>query len=193
MKTRIKPPRLFTVIVIGLLIGVAWLIADRPDRAPPRPEPVIPERERADYFMEGFTIHAADESGAWRYRLTADDLYHYPEREVWELTRPEVEMFAATGANWYGTAPRGSAWDEAERVLLHEDVHFWRPESPVNRPLQLDTSELWLYPEEDVAETEEHAILRQDASHTEGVGAKAWLKRQQIELKSEVKGHHELP
>ncbi|ABI57569.1 LPS export ABC transporter periplasmic protein LptC [Alkalilimnicola ehrlichii MLHE-1] len=192
MKTRINPPRLFTLIAVGLLIGVAWLIADRPDREPP-PDPEIPTRERADYFMEGFTIHAADATGRWQYRLSADDLYHFPERGVWSFARPEVEMFAEAGANWYGSAPRGSAWDQGQRVLLHEEVRFWRPESAVNRPLELETRELWFYPGDDRVETEAHAVLRQDTSYTEGVGARAWLDQQRIELQSEVRGHHELP
>lgn len=193
MKTRINPPRLFTLIVAGLLIGVAWLIADRPDRQPPLPDPEIPTRERADYFIEGFTIHAADKTGHWQYRLSADDLYHFPDRGIWSFSHPEMEMFAETGANWYGSAPQGSAWDDGQRVLLHDEVRFWRPESAVNRPLQLDTRELWLYPADDRVETAEHALLRQDASLTEGVGARAWLDRELIELQSEVKAHHELP
>ncbi len=185
-----RSKRWFTLVSAMVLALLAWLMFD--DRPPSQDEAESSPPPDTDYYVAHFTLMGSDASGRWSYRLQAERMLHFPATEHWEFEAPQVEFFSAEGANWYGVAERGRAWDEGEHVLLLGEVNLWRPASEQNPALWLDTSEVHLLPAQNQAHTDQAALLRQDTgSYIQGVGARIWLDQERVELQSRVRARYE--
>lgn len=172
--------------IILALLGW-WLFGERgmePDQAP---------EEAAggpDFYFSGFTLRATDASGAWDYQLESPRVLHFADDDRWELTTPEMEAYMAEGAPWYGQSEHGVAWPDQDLVELQGPVALRRPGTPANRPMEVDTADVSLYPERDYAETAAPTEVRQGQAMMRGVGAKAWMAEDRIEFLSEVEGRY---
>jgi len=180
--------RLLPALTVALLIGLAWWLfgGASPERTASRE--TAKARTLPDYFMDDFVLRAANKNGSWRYDITGKRMVHLPRQGVWKFQSPEIVLFTKRGAPWYGTAPRGKAWNDGNDALLMGKVHFWRPASPANERATIDSSNVALRPNEDYAQTQALTIFHQGSARMQGVGARAYLDQQRIELLSQVRG-----
>ncbi len=189
-----RPDRAWTfrIIVLVLLVAVGWWVLDEDthDPVPADPEEMA---ERPDYFMEDFTLDATGDDGVRRYRLQSPSMEHFIGDDLWLLEHPEVTYFADTGEPWRMRAERGRAWNNVEDVHLEGEVQIRRSGGEHNLPANMDTSEVFLKPERRYAETDEHAVYWRTDARLEGVGVRAWLDEDKLELLSEVRGRYEIP
>lgn len=182
----------FRIVTAALLVAVGWWVLDEETHEPVTADPEEGE-QRPDYFMEEFTLTATGDGGKQRYRLESPHMEHFRGRDEWLVDTPRVTYFADSGKPWRLHAERGRAWNRVEDVHLQGEVTIRRDAGAEHPPANVDTSEVFLKPDQRYAETDEHAVYWRDGVRMEGRGLQAWLDREELDLLSEVQGRYAVP
>ncbi|MFV8835888.1 LPS export ABC transporter periplasmic protein LptC [Aquisalimonas sp.] len=182
----------FRIVAVILLVAVGWWVLDEDTHEPLEVDPEDAE-QRPDYFMETFTMHATSDEGTPTYQVVSPRMEHFQGRDLWLMDRPEITYFVESGEPWHLRAERGRATNNVENVHLQGEVEIRRAGGSDNLPANVDTSEVHLEPERRYAETDRHAVYWRDGARIEGVGVRAYLDRELVELLSEVRGRYDVP
>jgi lipopolysaccharide export system protein LptC len=175
----------FTLLAIAV---VGWrLLSGHSEQPPPA---LHGEEARSDYYVAGARLTRTDAQGRPAYEITAARMIHRPDRDGWLLESPTMEVFADVGEPWYGRAERGRIWADGEQAKLLGDVRLWRPASAHNRPVTIDTRDVYLRPQRKYAETAAAVVVQQQRNRLEGIGARIYLDEERYQLLSEVRGRY---
>lgn len=180
------------VLVLAALAAaaaLAWQLLGG-SREQPTPQ-VRDEAAGSDYYVTDARLLQTDELGRPEYRITASRMTHFPEQDLWLLQEPTMQLFTEAGEPWHGKAERGRVWAGGDEAELQGQVQLWRQASEVNRPITIDTSQVYLRPPENYAETAAPVAVQQEQNHLTGVGAQVYLDEERYVLLSNVKGHYE--
>lgn len=179
--------RLFQIVTLGLLLVVGWVLLER---TPEVTSTKTASQNQPDYFVEDFTVTATRPDGEVEYRLSAKSMQHYPKAAIWRFTAPHMLYFPGKGEPWRMDAKKGKAWSDGDDILLQGPVAIRRAGGPVNRPMNADTFDLHLKPNENYAFTDKRTVLYSGGMRLAGVGARAYMDQQKLELLSQVKGRY---
>ncbi|WP_018717629.1 LPS export ABC transporter periplasmic protein LptC [Arhodomonas aquaeolei] len=183
---RERSRRTFPLVVTALLVALAWFSFGGRDDGGTGTAPPVREPE-ARYYATEVRIVATDADGNPSDELRAQRAAYFPGADRWEMQQPRWQG-RRNGRPWHGRARRAEATpigDHERRIVLNGDVELHR-EAP--DPLTLLTDTLTLEPARDYAETDAAVTLRTPASEMTGVGARAWMDRQQVRLLAKVRG-----
>lgn len=178
----------------------------------PQRLPLIPNEadtavsKEPDYSISDFHAIDLDETGRLRYELTASHLVHYQAPERADLVAPEMVFYrnrttddtdasTAPVEPWQLTAARGRIAEGGERLDLEGDVKVARAGYDENDPrngmrMTLETQHLTVFGKQEVATTDSPVRLVADRSQLDGIGMQIDLKKGQMHLLSQVRGHY---
>ncbi|MDZ4263713.1 MAG: LPS export ABC transporter periplasmic protein LptC [Pseudomonadota bacterium] len=153
-----------------------------------------------DYSMSDFEVTAMDEAGRPRHRLRAVLMEHYADDGSAELEQPQLLLYLPAGPT-AATAPSATErWSlRAERARLYNDGSVALLEGAVQAQhvdgsdkvlLELQTRDLWVYVDEQRAESDQLVEIRERHGITRAQGLKIDLKAGQIELLAAVRGEY---
>ncbi|MCS3904205.1 lipopolysaccharide export system protein LptC [Methylohalomonas lacus] len=140
-----------------------------------------------DYTMTDLDSLNMDVEGDPETRLRADFMAHFEDQGETELTGPRLEMFRPGRPPLHVRADRGWVTSGNEVILLRDNVRFWEPGEADTPVFEITTSAATVYPERDMAETDQPATLTTPESRTDSVGMRAYMKEGRIEMLSRVK------
>jgi lipopolysaccharide export system protein LptC len=178
--------------VVAIVAGLGWWLID--ERFGDGPRFGAPEEEAQrtpDFFAERFELDVSGDDGLPRYRLHGSSLEHFVGEDIWLIDAPWLIIFSDTGAPWHLRAPSGRAWNGGQEAALDGAVTLRRAASPSNRVFDADTSDVYLQPALRYVETDARATFRDEQSTMTGIGARAYLDRDILQLLSETRGVHE--
>jgi lipopolysaccharide export system protein LptC len=181
------------LIVLGF--AVVMVVTDwiqelaTPDAKPPVTEARAPDSVLEDYRI---TLHAED--GQPRYHLAGPRLSHFPDDDSNLLDQPRLTVYAsAHDPAWTVDAESGLLAAGADELLLNGPVTLERLPGPDRPPMRIDTSDLRIEPDNDLAETTQPVRITGEDYVVDAVGARARLYDQGslVELHSQVRGRHD--
>ncbi|HEX5514677.1 MAG TPA: LPS export ABC transporter periplasmic protein LptC [Gammaproteobacteria bacterium] len=183
----------FSQIVLALaallaVVFVGWQLLS--GRVEPPPPTIGDEAAQSDYYVSGARLLQTDDQGQPEYQATSARMVHRPDQDTWLLQSPTMQIFTETGEPWYGRAERGRIWAGGEEAELQGEVRLWREASAENQPVAIDSSNVYLRPQQKYAETAAPVVLRQEQNRLVGVGARVYLDEERYELLSEVRGRY---
>lgn len=182
----------FRITVLTMLVVAGWWALDEP--SPPTDSESPAGRERLpDYFTEDFTIVATNARGTPVWELTAPRMVYFADQDTWRMDSPDLLYHADSGKPWRLVAERGRAWSGLTEAMLDGDVIITRAAGPDNPAARLDTTDVRLWPNRRLAETQRPAIYRTDGTHVKGIGARGEFDRERLQLHSEVKARYASP
>jgi len=174
---------LITVLLAGAALS-GWLLEEQNFFA----EREAPSPRGPDLFVDGMDLKVLGEDGTVHYRVQASHLDHYPYDDHSELTNPTLDVFSNQQPVWKIRSDRGRVTDKGDTVWLLGRVDIQRPPLADQRPIQVVTSDLLVKPQADTAETTANAVIESGAYRIEGVGMLANLRKNQLILRSRVRG-----
>ncbi len=139
-------------ILLTLLAITAWWLGRMRDE-PPRLDDG--SQGQPDHTINGLRATTLDENGRPHRRLVAREARHYPDNAGSELDEPRLTLFPETGPPWLLKSERGWVSEKAEEVRLHGKVFLDREASQDNPPLQVETRELFVWPNEEYGRTDQ--------------------------------------
>ncbi len=177
--------RLFPVVVFGLLAPLAWWLFG--EQRPVRPRS---EQPQTTYYLGDFDLHVTRPDGRADYDVRGKRMVHYRQTDVSLIEQPVWTVYTSTGAPWQGRSDNGRIAAGGSEVQLYGSVRLHRPASTENTAITLKTQRLHLRPHEDYADTDTPVTVYGRDFRIDGIGARAWLHKQRIQLLAAAKGYY---
>ncbi|MDD5177166.1 MAG: LPS export ABC transporter periplasmic protein LptC [Sterolibacterium sp.] len=147
---RIHSAHLLPLILLTLLAALTfWL-----ERATQAENGVSGDKLRhdPDYFVSGLVFRHFNLDGSLQSSLEAKQMLHYPDDDSTHVTEPALIFYAhAQPTRLNARSARVS--EDGKLVLLTDDVRLVREASADNPELVLTTTEMQVYPDDEIART----------------------------------------
>jgi lipopolysaccharide export system protein LptC len=127
-----------------------------------------------DYVVSRFTAVETDDTGRPSRRLAADQLRQFVDEDLAELDVPRLTFFEAEGPPWEAQSRSGLLLKGGEEVRLTEAVKIRRAGSGSLRSVQLDTSELEVWPKREYAQGDRPVRIESDGDWLTASGIRLW-------------------
>lgn len=155
--------------------------------------PTTGTHHEPDYYMDNFTRTQMDQFGKPKNRLSAKRLVHYPDDDSSELVDPHLQIYNSDGPPWNISADSAWVGQNNEVVLLHGDTFIWRDDAQGKLAVQVVTSNVRVLLDSRYADTDDYVAISDmpSVSLMTGVGMRADLRQDRLELMSHVRGWYE--
>ncbi len=180
-----RPYSLFPLMVLGLLAGLTfWLQrAIQSERGPQD----VKGRHEVDFVVENFTARKLDPQGNPMYTLAAKKMLHYSDDEGTEVTQPRLTYFGDPPP--MHLSARSALINKDRTVVdLRDDVQVVREAAEREAELVLTTTQLTVYPDDEIASTKAAVRIVQGPSVLTGVGMDMDNKVRTFKLHDQVSG-----
>ena len=171
--TLYAPSRRQWLLGIGFAISgaLAWSqLQMHPDEtAPASQRPRLP-----DYVALNFTALETDTDGKPSRRLVADELRHYVDEGVSELSQPRLELFQPDSPPWTARSEQGVVLAGGEQIRLSGAVRLDRQGDRQTRPTHLETERLDVWRTQALAETDLPVRIQSDGDVITASGMRLW-------------------
>lgn len=179
---------LFLLLFLALL--TAWLehtvqlaAIDSPKRDPGQP----------DLVVDKLTAVKSGPDGLPHQLLSASRMVHYPADDSTHLTEPRFRRIDPAGPPLTMQAERGLVSSNGEDVHLMGNVRVVREDTGPRGALTLDTDNLHVIPDKDLAQTDAPVRITDANTKLTAVGLELDAKNKVLLLKSQVKGNYVPP
>jgi lipopolysaccharide export system protein LptC len=149
------------VLLSALAAGSYWLAekARLSDPVARRPGHQI------DYFAEHFNLTRMDDKGNALYSVSSARMTHFADDDSTLLTEPEITSARPDNPTVHMRADSGHVTSDAEQVTLLGNVQITRAPSADNPELRAKGTKLLVFPEEDIAKSDEPFEIQHGGSH----------------------------
>lgn len=179
--------------MLALLLAAvgSWLLLRNLGQGPPAPHNA--KRHVPDYYMVNFTRTQMDKFGKPKNRLTAKRMVHYADDGSSELVQPKLQIYNSDGPPWNISADSAWVGPNNDVVLMHGDTFIWRNDAQGKLAMQVVTSNVRVLLDSRYADTDDYAAITDvpSVSLMTGVGMRADLRQDRLELLSHVRGWYE--
>ncbi len=181
--------KLLTNVLSVLLAGIAVIIlvnflldsgdTDQVARTSGTPTP--------DWYWQTARFWRFDISGEISQEATATDVKHYEEDDTTYITDPRFTTHHGEGSPWFARADLGQMREDNNILELYQNVQITRGQ----REIVINTEKIVIDRDQNLAETDQPITIEGSKTRTEGVGMRAWLKQERVELLDKVRTVHD--
>jgi lipopolysaccharide export system protein LptC len=189
MKQRLYD-RFAAVLSIGLLAGLAgfsYYLAELAEKADRKPVRAAPGHE-PDYFVVGLALTRTNAAGAPTFRMSASRLKHYPDDDSTVYEQPVLVSLDPTRPVVTLRAERGRTTSGGERTDLYDQVVMVRAGDRAQPELRIETDQVTLLAQEDIARTDRPVKILYGASALTGTGMEFDNASRTLKVLSRVHG-----
>lgn len=140
---------------------------------------------RPDYVLHDFELVALGADGRESFTLRAPTMLRNPDQHSMEMATPVFLLPDSDGQYWRVTAREGWVAGDGNELRLRGDVRVASP--PEQRKVAMNTEQLNVYPDRDLATSPTVVTITQPGSILRGRGLETNLASKRYELKSQVR------
>jgi len=182
--------RRITFWVVVLLAALSLWLQQKED------QPLQEQQEDAelvmDYSLSDFDITEMNEKGLPRHRLQGASMTHFAETDYAELVRPHLEIYRDLGGQMSLDAEMAMVYQGGESVLLQGAVKMLRQNQDDPNELEVLTSDVWFYADQEIAETSESVTIKDNVGVTTAKGMRIDTRSGSLHLLASVRGKYVL-
>jgi lipopolysaccharide export system protein LptC len=177
--------RWYPVLFLALLAALTvWI--DRTVQAPP-PLRDGSTRHDPDFVIDNFSATRMNPDGSERHSIQGSKMTHYPDDNSTHVDVPHFTHYDYATAPVRITAKRGLVSHNGENVFFIGDVRIVRDAYADQASMQLDTEQLQVIPDRDLALTDKPVTMTTGASRVDSVGMEFDNRSRILKLLSKVK------
>lgn len=173
-----------TLFLLVAAVVSAWSVLRQ--RGPGDKPPATPGR--SDYVLHDVELVVLDEQGKESFTLRGPRIARDPAEQAMALATPVFLLPDSDGDYWRVQANEGWVSPEGDELRLTGDVRVTSP--PGERKVALNTEQLNVFPDRDLASSPARVTITQPGSILQGVGLETNLATRHYELKSQVHTRH---
>jgi lipopolysaccharide export system protein LptC len=143
-----------------------------------------------DYYAINAHSRQFLEDGKLQYDMTSDKVEHLQVSDVTLLTMPDLQMYRGAEYPWHVQSLKGEVSPGGTQVELIDSVRIARTDEK-NRTTIITSSRMTVFPQKQYAETQQAVRIDGFGGVSTGVGMKAYLKENRMNLLSKVRGLYE--
>lgn len=182
--------RLITLLValalaIGVVQGLVWWLQ------PPTNRPQVSGPPRSGYTLHDFTLYGYGEQGHLSYQLQAPRLERREGDDSLYLDAPHFVLPPKPGhpgKPWTGHADAGWVSARGDLLKLQGQVTMHRPAFDDQAAARIVTSDVTAWPRQSRLQTDQHVAIVQGTATMTGIGMRADLSTQHMELLHDFHG-----
>jgi lipopolysaccharide export system protein LptC len=189
LRQYLRDNRIYVAIVLlGIAAPASWMLQRWVVGAPPANDFIGPPI--ADYVLYHSTVWSYDVDGLLSFTMTAPRMDRRGGDDSLYINAPVFEITSKTPGvpNWHGNAPYGWVNKSGTEMRLDGAVYMFRPAYAQSPMATLRTSNVTGWPKENRMQTADPATLTQGQSVMNGVGMRASLNDNHLELLHDVHG-----
>lgn len=180
--------RLATAALILTPVLIYQGLNDQSQKTSNIPEP-SPAHQQSDFYIIDATIDDYGVTGQLKQKLQTSQLEHHPQLQQVLTVAPLLTLFATDREPVTLSSLSGLMSDQQDIISLVGSVRV--QDHPDSQKANIMTTEsLMIYPDKGFAETDKKVTLTNKMGSTNGVGMKTTFDTRTIELRSQVKGIH---
>lgn len=182
--------RFAAVLSVALLTGLAgfsYYLAELAEKGETRPGKSR-LRHDPDYFVEGLALTRTNAAGTPTFRLSAQRLEHFPDDDTIEFKQPVLVSLDPDRPLVTLRAARGLASSGGQRTDLHDQVLLVRAGDRGRPDLRIETEQMTVFAQEDIARTDRPVRIQHGASSLTGTGMEFDNAARTLKVRSEVHG-----
>lgn len=176
------------IVVLGIAAPASWMLRSWVVGAPPVNEFIGPPI--SDYVLYNSTVWSYDVDGMLSFTMSAPRMDRRSGDESLYINAPVFEITAKKPGtpNWHGHSPFGWVNKSGTEMRLDGAVYMYRPAYAQGPMATLCTSNVTGWPKENRMQTADPATMTQGASTMNGIGMRASLNDNHLELLHDVHG-----
>ncbi|WFC42779.1 LPS export ABC transporter periplasmic protein LptC [Pseudoxanthomonas sp. SE1] len=146
--------------------------------------------DRSDYVMRDFEMIALNGEGQEAVAVRAPEMARNPHDQTFTITTPLFLLPEEEGRSWELRSKTGWLSAKGEELRLKGNVHGTSPKGGA-RQAEFRTDTLDVFPDRNVAQTDDVVTVTQPGSRLSGRGFETNLKTKDYTFKSEVRSIYE--
>jgi len=151
-------------------------------------------RHDPDYVMHNFVTTQTDVNGALRYKLAAQEMKHFPDKDTTDLIKPRFTRFAKDKPYTKLEGDTGNVSSDGEEVEVLGNVLVLREAFGEKGVMTIETDVLKILPNQEYATTDRPVVIKQaPGTVVHATGMIYEQKQQTVTLLHKVRAHYERP
>jgi len=179
---------LLMILVLALAAAGTWWLLQHVK--PPVIQKPVPATHEPDYYFTDATVTTLDDQGKPEAVMTAPRILHHPDDDSVEVFAPRVKYFIANGQPWHIQADHALLPSGGKLVELDGHVEMTHAGNNGGLPLIIHTDKMNVDMNTNVATTPDPVEILQGMGRMTGVGMQVYLKDNQVQLESNVRGYY---
>jgi lipopolysaccharide export system protein LptC len=164
-----KLMRYVPTALVALLAIATWVMVERARLQRSGEEPPVSPL-KPDFIVENLRLSKFNQTGQVQTLLSAQRMVHIPQTNTATLTEPHIMSFRPDSPAVSIRARRGESIHQSEQVNFYQDVVVQRSADARTPGMSLETEQLSLRPDEDVASSSASFIFQRGDSRLQGQG-----------------------
>jgi lipopolysaccharide export system protein LptC len=174
-------------LLIILAVGLsAWSIIISPAKT----MALAQDPKIADSFMEEVVAIVFNKIGNPSLKLVTPKMIHYPENDKTDILTPHVTVFRQSPEPWYIDSDYAKTNNGISEILFWSHVNIHHLADKENPQTSLLTDSLTIYPDQQLASTNQAVTFLQPDTTVHAVGMLANLEAGTIKLISQTQGEY---
>ena len=176
---------------LGLVLLLAAIVSGWSawkNRDVPPPNRIV--ADRSDYVMRDFEMIALNGKGEEAVAVRSPEMARNPQDQTYSITTPLFLLPEENGRSWELRSKTGWLSAKGEELRLKGNVRGVSPEGGA-RKAEFRTETLNVFPDRDLARTDDVVTVTQPGSRLSGRGFETNLKTKDYTFKSQVRSIYE--
>lgn len=174
-------------LLIAALIFSSWsiLISTR------KPQLFFsPDKSQPDGFMENVVATILNKEGHPSLKVVTPQMVHYYNNDMTLIMKPNVTVYRDTPQPWFVHANFARATGGTDRIFFWDDVLIDHPADTSNPVTTMTTTSLTVFPNQQLAETDQPVVIKQPDTIVHAIGMLANLNDGTVRLLSQAQGEY---
>lgn len=146
-----------------------------------------------DSFMTQVHGIKLDKFGKPHDELVSPFIRHYQKQNRMLADKPFFIFYSDNAPPWHVNADHGEGLNGNKLVILTGHVKVRQLPGPNSQDVTLNTTKLYLYPDQSIAKTDQPVTIEQPSSIVHGVGMIANMKKGTVKILSKTEGMYGTP
>jgi lipopolysaccharide export system protein LptC len=176
-----------TILLILATAFSAWsIIISHPGKLDFQNDP-----KQIDSYMEEVQATTYNKQGQPALKITTPKMVHYPENNTTYITTPRVVIYRQSPQPWFVDSDYAKATNGMDSILFWSNVNIHHLADPENPNTTLRTNTLTIFPNQQIAQTNEAVTFVQPNTTVHAVGMLANLDVGTVKLLSQTQGEYD--
>jgi lipopolysaccharide export system protein LptC len=172
------------ILAIGLS---SWsiLIGRKSDALNPTNSPNEP-----DAYMENVSATILNKQGTPSMKIETPRMVHYADNDTTHISNPHITVYRQSQEPWYINSDFAKATQGIEQILFWSNVVIHHAKDTDNPTTTMTTTSLTVFPNKQLAKTNEAITVRQPDSTLHAIGMFANMNDGTVKLLSQARGEY---
>lgn len=155
---------------------------------PASPHANFNQQNNPDALIESVIETTLNKQGTPALKIESPQMIHFPEHDMTKIKTPRITVFRQSPKPWTITSDTAEAFSGIQQIVFQNHVVIHHPSDTMNPITTMKTSSLTVYPDKQIAQTEDAVQWVQPDTTIEAVGMITNLAEGTVKLLSQAKG-----